>query len=509
MFKTENFSLKQRIILMGVGVLVIVSFFIFFYFPRVLESQSLEGMKNRAQDLSELLAYSVAPGIEFEDQMSVQSATKGITQNKNVDFLMVFDKNGKVYAEDNPKHFQSLNISKDVKNATVSIIGDVCVALQPIFSGKTRQGTLALGLSLQQVRAFKAKNRRMTLFVSLIVLLLGSVIAYFTSEQMGRSISKVVTILSRQSEQTSAAANEVTASSQKLADGASSQASSLEETSSSLEEMSAMTHQNAEHAKKANDLSKEASEYAIAGNEAMQRMQQAIEDIKNSSHESSKVIGAIDEIAFQTNLLALNAAVEAARAGEAGQGFAVVADEVRSLAQKAADAAKTSGEMLEESVSHADNGVKIVAEVANQLEKITKRTRDVDQLVEEITQATAEQTEGIEQISKAITSVDNVTQSNAASSEELASASEQLKLQANELNNAVNSLRGIVYGKNKSSTMEQSVDDDQNAGTSGLSKMKTVLSRISSTKNNYADKNEHLVGSHTNGNGFHENGGNF
>jgi len=505
MFHTKNLSLKQRIILMGVGVLVIVSFFIFFYFPRVLESQSVESMKNRSQDLAQLLAYSVAPGIEFEDQMSVESATKGITQNENVAFLMVFDTNGKTYAEHHPERFQKLNISKDVKSATVSIIGDACVALQPIFSGKTRQGTLALGLSLKQVYAFKAKNRRMTLIVSLIVLVLGSIVAYYTSEQMGRSISKVVSILSRQSEQTASAANEVTASSQKLADGASSQASSLEETSSSLEEMAAMTHQNAEHAKKANGLSKEASNYAMAGNEAMQRMQQAIEDIKNSSHESSKVIGAIDEIAFQTNLLALNAAVEAARAGEAGQGFAVVADEVRSLAQKAANAAKTSGAMLEESVSHADNGVKIVAEVAEQLEKITKRTRDVDQLVEEITQATAEQTEGIEQISKAITAVDTVTQSNAASSEELASASEQLKLQATELNNAVDSLRSIVYGNKKNNSVNTHIDyDEVDSKSSGFSKIKSLIQKNTNNSNGHSQHDKytatHKYGYNRNGN---------
>lgn len=500
MVNMANFSLKQRIIMMSVGVLIIVSVFIFFYFPHVLESQSIKSMTQRGEDLAQLLSYSVAPGIEFQDKSSVESAVKGITENQNVSFLMVFDNKGESYAEHNPEKFQEVSLPKQVEETNVQIVDDQCITSKPILSGANQLGTLVLGLSLEQVHAFKAKNQRTTLLVSIIVLLLGSAIAYVTSQQMGASISKVVSSLAKQSEHTAAAADEVTVSSQKLADGSSSQASSLEETSSSLEEMAAMTHQNADNARKANELSNEASSYANAGNDAMQRMQKAIEDIKRSSHESSKVIGAIDEIAFQTNLLALNAAVEAARAGEAGQGFAVVADEVRNLAQKAAEAAKTSGEMLEESVNHADRGVGIVSEVAEQLQQITDRTRDVDQLVAEITQATEEQAEGIEQITKAITSVDNITQDNAASSEELASASEQLKRQAAELKDAVRILGGIVRGDDKSQDQYFMEDDEEENSTGfNLDRIKDVTKWDKRPQRDFVAS----TNGNRNGNGYH------
>ena len=120
-----------------------------------------------------------------------------------------------------------------------------------------------------------------------------------------------------------------------------------------------MTKQNAQNAEQANTLSSQARQSAQHGAEAVKRMSAAIDDIQKSSNETSKIIKVIDEIAFQTNLLALNAAVEAARAGEAGKGFAVVAEEVRNLAMRSAEAAKNTSGLIEKSVQHAQNGVKI------------------------------------------------------------------------------------------------------------------------------------------------------
>ena len=126
----------------------------------------------------------------------------------------------------------------------------------------------------------------------------------------------------------------------------------------------------------------------------MEKMKKAIEKIKTSSDETSKIVKTIDEIAFQTNLLALNAAVEAARAGDAGKGFAVVAEEVRSLAQRSAEAAKTTAQMIEESVQNSVSGVKITEEVAAILGEITTGSEKVSSLVSEIASATTEQAQG-------------------------------------------------------------------------------------------------------------------
>ena len=128
--------------------------------------------------------------------------------------------------------------------------------------------------------------------------------------------------------------------------------------------MASQTKQNAANANEARSLADSASGSADQGAAAMERMSTAINDIKTSSDETAKIVTTIDEIAFQTNLLALNAAVEAARAGEAGKGFAVVAEEVRNLAQRSAEAARNTAEMIEGSVRNADNGVAISKEVA-------------------------------------------------------------------------------------------------------------------------------------------------
>ena len=238
-------------------------------------------------------------------------------------------------------------------------------------------------------------------------------------------------------EQVSSASNQISSGSQSLAQGANEQASSLEEISSSLEEMASMTRQNADNANQANTLSGTARESAVKGSEQMQSMTEAINKIKSSSDETAKIVKTIDEIAFQTNLLALNAAVEAARAGEAGKGFAVVAEEVRNLAQRSAEAAKNTAELIEGAVKNADEGVAITDEVAGVLNEIVEGASKVNDLVAEISAAAGEQSQGIEQVNTAVSQMDQLTQQNASNSEESASAAEELNGQAEELNRMV------------------------------------------------------------------------
>lgn len=234
-------------------------------------------------------------------------------------------------------------------------------------------------------------------------------------------------------DQVAAASGQISAGSQSLAEGAAEQASALEEISSSIEELASMTKQNAANAGEANSLASSTRASADKGLEAMGQMSRAIDDIKRSSDETAKIVKTIDDIAFQTNLLALNAAVEAARAGDAGKGFAVVAEEVRNLAQRSAEAAKNTANMIEESVKNADGGVQISNQVGSALEEIAEEARKVNDLVAEIAAASNEQSQGIEQIGAAIGQMDKVTQQNAANSEESASAAEELSAQAAEL----------------------------------------------------------------------------
>jgi len=285
-------------------------------------------------------------------------------------------------------------------------------------------------------------------------------IAYLITRSISHVLTRIVTELSSGADQTTAAAGQVSASSQSLAEGASEQAASLEETSASLEEMSSMTKRNADNAGNAKEIAAGTRQAADTGASDMNEMTGAMNAIKTSSDGISKIIKTIDEIAFQTNLLALNAAVEAARAGEAGMGFAVVADEVRNLAQRSAQAAKETAAKIEDSIQKSANGVQISGKVAERLQEIVTKARQVDELVAEIATASKEQSQGIGQVNIAVSQMDKVTQSNAASAEESASAAEELNAQALTLKGVVADLQRLVGGSSRSSTPVASAPRD-------------------------------------------------
>ena len=255
------------------------------------------------------------------------------------------------------------------------------------------------------------------------------------------NLEKALAQVSDSTGQVSSASQQIASGSQNLAQGANEQASSLEEVSASLEEMASMTRQNADNALAAKNLANEADGNTRTGLDAMGKMSSAINKIKESSDQTAKIVKTIDEIAMQTNLLALNAAVEAARAGEAGRGFAVVAEEVRNLAQRSAQAAKNTADMIAESVRNAGDGVAIVDSVAVSLDKIAGSIRKVNDLIGEIAAASKEQSQGIKEVNEAVVQMDKVTQQNAANAEESASSSEELSSQAEELQGMVGQFR--------------------------------------------------------------------
>ncbi len=285
-----------------------------------------------------------------------------------------------------------------------------------------------------------------------------------------KPVTRVVEGLNSSSTQVALSANQVASSSDALSSGTANQASALEETSASLEELAAQTRANAENAEKASQETNQAQEAAGQGEKAMTRMIEAIQQIKASSDETSKIIKTIDEIAFQTNLLALNAAVEAARAGDAGKGFAVVAEEVRNLAQRSAEAAKNTSSLLDEAQANADNGVTMADEVSKSLEQIMDRVVMAAGLVKEMTNSSTEQAQGIEQINSAVGQIDQVTQSNNANAEESAAAGQEMSSLAVDLNQMVDELRQIVGGSSGGS--EPSSHQSSDSGFSRESGLK-------------------------------------
>jgi methyl-accepting chemotaxis protein len=208
-----------------------------------------------------------------------------------------------------------------------------------------------------------------------------------------------------------------------------------------------MTRRNADNAQAAEKIAGAVRLAATEGAAGMTEMDQAMQAVKASSDNIGKIIKTIDEIAFQTNIPALNAAVEAARAGEAGMGFAVVADEVRNLAQRSARAARETAEKIEDSIRKSGNGVEISVKVTARLSEIVEKARQVDSLVGEIARASREQSQGISQVSTAVLQMGQVTQSNAATAEESASAATELHSQSSALQTAVRELLSQVIGE--------------------------------------------------------------
>ena len=165
----------------------------------------------------------------------------------------------------------------------------------------------------------------------------------------------------------------------------------------------------------------------------MNQLKEVMAEVRRNADETAKFTKVIDEIAFQTNLLALNAAIEAARAGDAGKAFAVVAEEVRVLAQRAADAAKSTTLVIGNSVRSAAEGVKLTKAVDKQLQEIASNSISAYQLSVEIEGASAHQATNLRELDGFITQINDAMQQNAANSQESAAASEELASQASEL----------------------------------------------------------------------------
>jgi methyl-accepting chemotaxis protein len=279
-----------------------------------------------------------------------------------------------------------------------------------------------------------------------IGIVVGVLLAIFITRGIVKPVNRIIEELTSGAEQVAAASGQVSAASQSAAQGASEQASSLEETSSALEEMASMGKTNADNAGKANTLMSETTQIVDQGQKVMGQTSDAMERINEASGKIAKIIKVIEEIAFQTNLLALNAAVEAARAGEHGKGFAVVADEVRNLAQRSAQAANETAQLIQDTIERVKKGSALNEELGQSFGKVNESARQVASLVEQISSASQEQAKGIDQVNAAMGQMDQVVQQSAAGAEESASASEELSSQAQVLRQTVDQLAALVGG---------------------------------------------------------------
>ena len=244
------------------------------------------------------------------------------------------------------------------------------------------------------------------------------------------SLNDVMAKITQSSDQVASGADQVASSAQALSQGATEQASSIEELAATINDISNNINQNAENAKETNKQVNNTAEELEFGKTQMQELTNAMENISSASSEIGKVIKTIEDIAFQTNILALNAAVEAARAGEAGKGFAVVADEVRNLANKSQEASKNTAVLIERALSSIDAGNHIAKETAQSMDRIVLSSKMAADLVYQISTASEDQALAVAQVTQGIDQISSVIQTNSATSEESAAASQEMAGQA-------------------------------------------------------------------------------
>lgn len=255
------------------------------------------------------------------------------------------------------------------------------------------------------------------------------------------NLSETLQQINESADQVSGGAEQIASGAQVLSQSSTEQANSVEELVASLQGMNNSIHEVVAHVTEGQENLRRTNQQVDTGHEQMQVMQKAMTEINASSNNIQKIIKDIDDIAFQTNILALNAAVEAARAGTAGKGFAVVADEVRNLAQKSAESAKTTAQLIEQSIQAVQKGQTITGEIAHTIDNMAAEAKNSLTLMEQISMASTEQADAVDQVLQGAEQISAVVQTNSATAEESAASSEELSGQANILKELVKKFR--------------------------------------------------------------------
>ncbi|MCL2357777.1 MAG: methyl-accepting chemotaxis protein [Defluviitaleaceae bacterium] len=347
----------------------------------------------------------------FEAKDITKSLQEGLGKG-----ILRFDFNPEPHDEDTADSAAAYALIGETLRDSVAFIKGYVDEANSVLSAMAT-GDLTVGIARQYVGDFVAMKNSINNIVS--------------------SLHKTLSEISSAAQNVFDGATRITTSSMELSSGSSAQAVSLEELNSSVDLIKEQTREFAHNASEANNYSVQSVSNAKDGNDAMSKMTSAMSLIKESSHNISKIIRVIQDIAFQTNLLALNAAVEAARAGEHGKGFAVVAEEVRNLAARSQSAASETTALIQDSISSVDSGAHIAQTTAQSLDAIVESASSVLTLINNISDSAGEQAEMMTQISTVLLHTANNVQNNSQFAQDAAATAEELNSQSEMLRQMV------------------------------------------------------------------------
>jgi len=277
--------------------------------------------------------------------------------------------------------------------------------------------------------------------------LLFLLVQFFVSRRVVSPLARTIGNLTLDSEAVGRDADQIKGASVQLNESSLSQGDSVDKTTHSLEQVTSITHANVENADGANHLMGQAADQVARGEEAVGKMLAAMEVISESSEQIESILKTIESISFQTSLLALNASVEAARAGEAGQGFAVVAEEVKNLAQRSAESARSTAQLVGRSVESVRNGGVIAKELEDEFVGIKKTTDDIEAMIRSIAEASREQATGIDQVNEAMREIDESSRRNRQNAGRMSDSGSSIAEVADNLRSRVAELREILGGR--------------------------------------------------------------